>query len=233
MVISYLGAEAFKIQFGDIVIAYNPVSKNSKLKSGSFGSDIVLVSLNHEDMNGAENASRGDKAPFIIRGPGEYEIKGVFVHGYPSVSKYGGGGSGKEKGQERQERQERINTIYTVSLENMNLCFLGALSSPELPNDVVEELEEIDILFVPIGGENVLSPGEAYKLAVSLEPKIIVPMHYGMDGDGAGPASGNAALKTFLKEGGEDSAEKHDKLTIKKKDLEGREGDIIVINPSM
>lgn len=223
MVISYLGAEAFKIQFGDIVIAYNPVSKNSKLKSGSFGSDIVLVSLNHEDMNGAENASRGDRAPFIIRGPGEYEIKGVFVHGYPSVSKYGG----KENG------RERINTIYTVSLENMNLCFLGALSLSELPNNVVEELEEIDILFVPIGGGNVLSPGEAYKLAVSLEPKIIVPMHYGMNGDGAAAVSGNTALKTFLKEGGEDSAEKHDKLTVKKKDLEGREGDIIVINPSI
>lgn len=230
MVISYFGAEAFKIQFGDIVIAYNPVSKNSKLKSVSFGSDIVLVSLNHEDMNGIENASRGDKAPFVINGPGEYEIKGVFVHGFPSVSKYGGREDDKKN--DKVNGCERVNTIYTVSLENMNLCFLGALSSSELPNNVVEELEEIDILFVPIGGGDVLSPGEAYKLAVSLEPKIIVPMHYGMDGGGVTAATGNTVLRTFLKEGGEDSAEKHDKLTIKNKDLEGREGDIVVINPS-
>lgn len=212
MVISYLGGEAFKIQFGDIVIAYNPISKNSKLKSSSFGADIALVGLNHDDMNGVENASRGEKLPFVITGPGEYETKGVFIHGFPSISQYAG--------------KERINTIYTVSLENMNLCFLGALSTKEIPSEVAEELKEIDILFVPIGGEDVLSPAEAYKVANSLESKIIVPMHYGMNGD-------DKALKTFLKEGGEESAEKHDKLTIKNKDLEGRKGDIIVINPSV
>ena len=211
MVISYLGAEAFKVQFGDFVIAYNPVSKDSKIKSSSFGSDIALISLNHEDMNGSDNAARGDKMPFVINGPGEYEIKGVFVRGYPSVSKYGG--------------KDRLNTIYTVSLENMNLCFLGALSSADLPSTVSEELENIDILFVPIGGDGVLTPAEAYKLSVSLEPKLIVPMHYG--------DSNSPALKTFLKEGGEDSTERHDKLTIKNKDLEGKEGEIVVINPSI
>ena len=210
MVISYLGAEAFKIQFGNFVIAYNPISKNSKLKSISFGSDIVLISTNHEDFNGAENASRGEKAPFVIKGPGEYEIKGVFVRGYPSVSKFGG--------------EERVNTIYTVSLENMNLCFLGALSSPELPSAVASELENIDILFVPIGSDGVLTPAEANKLSVALEPKIIIPMHY---------VDGGPTLKTFLKEGGEAHAERHDKLTIKNKDLEGKEGSIVVLNPTM
>lgn len=215
MVISYLGAEAFKIQFGEITIAYNPVSKNSKLKSTSFGSDIVLVSTNHDDMNGVENASRGDRVPLTITGPGEYETRGVFVHGFPSTSKYDG--------------KDRLNTIYMVSLENMNLCFLGALGTTELKNEVLEEIEEIDILFVPIGGDGVLSPSEAYKLAISLEPKIIVPMHYGAELGG----SAEGALKAFLKEGGEESAEKHDKLTIKKKDLEGKEGAVVVINPSV
>jgi len=212
MVISYLGGQAFKIQFGDIVIAYNPISKDSKMKSSSFGADIVLVSTNHEDMNGVENSSRGERSPFVINGPGEYEIKGVFVHGFPSVSKYGG--------------RETINTIYSVSLEGMNLCFMGTLGSTELPNEILEEIEEIDILFVPIGGKDVLSPAEAYKLSVSLEPKIIVPMNY--DSEGA-----DTALKTFLKEGGEDAPEKHDKLTIKKKDLEGKKSEIVVINPNV
>jgi L-ascorbate metabolism protein UlaG (beta-lactamase superfamily) len=211
MVISYLGAESFKIQFGDTVIAYNPISKESKIKSTSFGSDIVLVSTNHEDLNGVENTSRGDRAPFVVSGPGEYEVKGVFVHGFSSVSNYGG--------------TERINTIYTVALENMNLCFLGALGKADLPSDVIEELGEIDVLFVPIGGDGVLNAAEAYKLAVSLEPKIIVPMHYGLDGD-------KKTLDTFLKEAGEEGVEKHDKLTIKVKDLEGKEGDVVVINPS-
>ena len=52
----------------------------------------------------------------------------------------------------------------------------------------------VDILFVPIGGDGVLDPAQAYKLAVSLEPKLIIQMHYGDVGD-------KNALKTFLKEG--------------------------------
>ena len=82
MVISYQGLESFKIQFGEIVVAYNPISKDSKHKGTKFGADIVLISANHPDFNGAENASRGDKQPFVINGPGEYEIGGIFVRGF-------------------------------------------------------------------------------------------------------------------------------------------------------
>lgn len=215
MVISFLGGEAVKIQFGDTTIAYNPVSKHSKLKTASFGADIVLVSINHEDMNGAETATRGDKAPFVISGPGEYEVGGIFVKGYPSKSKYGGGKEGTES----------LNTIYTMELEGMNLCFLGAMSAGDLPHDLVEDLESVDVLFVPIGGEDVLGPAEAYKTAVKIEPKIIIPIHYGSLG-----AAG--ALKAFLKEGGEEDVKAEDKLTLKKKDLEGRNGDIVVLSPT-
>lgn len=210
MVISYLGGQSFKIQFGDTVVAYNPVSKDSKLKSTSYGSDIVLISTNHVDFNGKENAARGDKAPFAISLPGEYEIKGVFIKGFPSKTKYGG--------------EEKNNTIYTVTLEGMTLCFLGALSNKELPSEISEGFQEVDILFVPIGGDGVLSPSEAYKLAVEIEPKIIIPMHYGTIGDAN-------ALKTFLKEGGEDSPTTEEKLTLKKKDLEGKKSDIVVLKP--
>jgi len=210
MVISFLGGQSIKLQFGDITIAYNPISKESKLKSTTFGADIAMISLDHEDMNGSDNASRGDKAPFVIGGPGEYEIKGVYVKGYPSESKYGG--------------VSRINTVYTMSLEGMNVCFLGALSDTNLSGEATEDIEEVDVLFVPIGGDGVLSPSEAYKLAVQLEPKIIIPVHYGSVGK-------TDALKVFLKESGTDAPENLDKLTIKKKDLEGKEGDVVVLNP--
>src|SRR5882762_823370 len=113
MVISYLGGECFKISQGDLTLAFNPPSKDSSLKTSKFGADIALVSLNHEDFNGAENAAFGERQPFVISGPGEYEVKGVAVRGFGSESDYGG--------------QKGINTIYSVSLEGMNLCFLGAL----------------------------------------------------------------------------------------------------------
>lgn len=203
MVITYNGAEFFKVQFGNTTVAFNPISKDSKLKASRFGADIALISLNHPDMNGADTLSFGDREPFIVSGPGEYEIKDVFIKGFESHSSYGGKGG--------------INTIYVLSLDGMNLCFLGALDTPELKKEIIEALGDIDILFVPIGSEGVLKPADAYRLAVSLEPKAIIPMHYD-----------DAMLKLFLKEGGE-AGQPVDKLTVKKKDLEGKEGDIIVL----
>ena len=211
MVITYLGADFFKVQFGDITIAVNPISKESKLKQARFGADIALVSANHHDLNGIDLVSHGDKKPFIISGPGEYEIKGVFIKGLASTTSYG-----QPKGS-----SQLVNSIYTVSLENMNMCFLGVLDSDTLPGATIEELDEIDVLFVPIGGEGVLDSAKAYKLAVSLEPKIIIPTHYGDVG-------AKDALKAFLKEAGE-SPKAEDRLTLKKKDLEGKEADIIVL----
>ena len=194
------------MQFGDMVIAFNPPAKDSALKSPRFGADIGLVSLNHPDCNGTDQLEFGEKKPFIISGPGEYEVKGIFIKGFKSKSQYGGAG--------------KLNTIYTLGLDNMNICFLGALEG-DIDNETMEAIDDIDLLFVPIGGEGVLSPAAAYKLAVKLEPKLIIPMHFGAVG-----ASG--ALKTFLKEAGEE-VRPVDKLTIKKKDLEGKSGDVVVL----
>ena len=210
MIITYFGGEFFKIQFGDTTIAFNPISKESKLKPSRFGANIVLSTTNHIDFNGIDQVNHGEKKPFVISGPGEYEVSNVFIKGLPSESKYG--------------NQDLINTIYTVSLENMNICFLGALNNTELKNETIEALDEIDILFVPIGGEGVLDPAKAYKLATSLESKIIIPMHYGDIGM-------KDSLKTFLKEAGE-NPKPEAKLTLKRKDLEGKEGDIMLLDSS-
>lgn len=199
-----MGGECFKVSQGDLTIALNPPSKDSDLKTPKFGSDIVLSTLNHEDMNGVENTSFGDREPFVISGPGEYEVRGVAVRGFGSPSTYGG--------------ENHVNTIYSISLEGMNLCFLGAQSTTELPQAATQELDDIDILFVPVGGDGVLTASQAEKLAVGLEPKAVIPMHYTAD-----------TLKAFLKEAGED-VKPIDKLTVKRKDLEGKEGEIIVLS---
>ena len=100
------------------------------------------------------------------------------------------------------------------------------LPHEKLPAKTVEAIDGVDILVVPIGGSGVLSPAVAHKLAVQFETKLIIPSHYGDIGT-------TGALKTFLKEAGEEGAEQVDKLTIKKKDLEGKEGDVVVISSSV
>lgn len=207
MIITYLGGEFTKIQFGDTVLAFNPISKDSSLKTSRFGADIVLSTLNHPDTNGIDQVSFGDKKAFVISGPGEYESKGVFIKGFASSSSY--------------DKESRINTIYTVELEGMNICFLGALNQGELPKEAEEAIDDVDILFVPIGGDGVLDAAKAYKLAVSIGPKIMIPIHYGDMG-------GKDALKAFLKEAG-DNPKPETKLTLKKKDLEGKDVDVVVL----
>jgi hypothetical protein len=205
MVINYLGGQCFKISQGELTLAFNLPSKDSKQKSVKFGSDVLLVSQNHEDFNGIENASFGEREPFVINGPGEYEVKEVAVRGFGSESHYGGG--------------KHINTIYGIAFEGMNLCFLGTLGTTDVPQSAKQELDNIDILFLPIGGDGVLDYADAYKLAVQLEPKVIIPMHYEP-----------ATLKSFLKEAGVEKVEPMDRFTVKKKDLEGKEGEIVVLS---
>lgn len=221
MIITFLGGESFKVSFGDTTLAFNPISKESKLTAAKFGADIVLSSLNHPDMNGIDQVSFGDKKAFAITGPGEYEVKGVFIKGFGSESHYDGSGKSGSSGSGKAAAEKGINTIYSVSLEGMNICFLGAIDQTEMPKEADEGIDGVDILFVPIGGAGVLDAAKAYKLAVSLEPKLIIPMHYGDIGS-------KESLKTFLKEAGE-NPKPTNKLTLKKKDLEGKDAEVAIL----
>ena len=221
MVITYFGKQFFKVQLGDTVLAFNPPSKDSKYKTSRFGADIALVSVNHKDYNGVENLSFGDKEPFVINGPGEYEIKNIFIKGIPSESNAGDGpASAKASAGEG----KKLNTIYILQVDKMNICFLGALSSKTLPAESREAIDGVDILFAPVGGADGLSTTDAYSVAISLEPKIIIPMDY---------EEGSEAFKKFLKEGGADKTENLDKFTVKSKDIEGKEGEIAVLSPQV
>ena len=213
MVITHHGGQCFKVTFGDFTLVFDPISKGGTLPAVRFGADIAAVSRNHPDMNGTDEVSFGGKEPFVISGPGEYEKDGITVQGFLTKSQYG-----LAKGQE-----SAINTMYAVKLEGMTLVHLGALADTALPADAKEAIDEIDVLFVPVGGDGVLDPADASKLATMLEPKIVVPMHW----SGMGQPK---ALEAFLKEEGEES-EKADKLTIKKKDLVGKDGAIMVLTP--
>lgn len=205
MIITYFGKEFFKIEQGKMVLAFNPVSKGSKTGvTAKFGADIALSTTNHPDYNGLEQLSHGERTPFAVTGPGDYEIKEIFIKGLMSNSTIG--------------TKKYINTIYSFSVDNINIVFLGALSDSEISKEAREAINNPDILFVPVGGGNVLDAKIAAKLASTLEPKLIIPMDYD-----------SVSLKTFLKESGEEKAEVVDKLTLKLKDLEGKEGEVIVL----
>ncbi len=204
MIITYHEGACIRAQVGETTVVFSPVSKGSKqLKATNFGADVAFISLNHPDMNGASEAGRGDKQPFVISGPGEYEVKDITAAGFATPSRYDG--------------QERINTVYALTLDDLSILYLGALGGA-LPAEVLE-MDAPDILFVPIAGEGTLDAAEAEKLAVRLEAKIIIPIMYEAK-----------SLKQFLKEAGEEAVKPVDKLTIKPRDLAGKAGDVVVLS---
>lgn len=208
MIITYHKEGFVKVQQGDLVVAFNPISREIDPKATRFGADLCLIALNSPSFNGCETVTFGNKDPFVINGPGEYEIDGIFVYGLTSEGADG-----------------QVNTIFTTEIDGIRLCHLGALANPALGPKTIEDIGGVDVLFVPIAGGPVLSPKDAAKLAASLEPKIIIPIMF-ENGEG------ESALKTFTKEIGGNSDNRTDKLTIKKKDVDGKEDEVIIIQAS-
>lgn len=205
MIITRHGETFFKIQLGDLTVAVNPPSKSSKKKASRFGADIVLENIRHEDFSGGDEMNLGGKIPFVINGPGEYEVKSVFVQGVPGETNY--------------DNKKLINTIYTITIDGIKMCMLGYQSNKSLTAESKNVISDIDLLFIGVGGD-VISPSEAYKLAVSMEPKAIVPF-----------SENDADIKAFLKEAGS-TPKPEDKLTLKRKDIDTMDGDILLVSIS-
>ncbi len=208
MVISYHGLQCFKVTLGDLTIAFNPFSKESAKKHGlkevRFGADYCFVTTKHPDFNAVEQMTYGEKVPFVVEGPGEYELGELTVRAFGVPTTYDG--------------KERYTTIYQVTLEGANLLFMGAAPNTKLDQSVLGGLGEIDILFVPVAGDEVMDSATASALGVKLEARVVIPMHYDKN-----------TLAAFLKEEGS-TAKPQEKLTVRKKELLAMEGEIVVLS---
>ena len=144
----------------------------------------------------------GDRTPFVMDGPGDYEILGNFVKGLLSETTI--------------DAKPFINTIYTLTFDDIEVLFLGRLSSKTIPDKVREAVESVDIVFVSLGD---LSGSDAYSVAKSFNPAVIIPVDYDA-----------TSLKVFLKESGDEKLKPQEKYTVKAKDLKGKEADVIVLS---
>ena len=207
MVITYAGGNCFKLSAGDVTLALNPPSARSQVKVSKFGADVILVSSHHEDWNGVETATHASREPFVINGPGAYEVGDVVVTGYAT------------EGAQVGETSEFGNTAYFIEFDGMSILVLGALSSPKLSSDMRGDLNNVDIVFVPIGGAT-LDPKGAHDLVVSLETKLVIP--YGVGKNGADE------VKAFVKGEGSD-VKAVEKLTLRAKEVALMSGDIALL----
>lgn len=212
MIITYHTGACVRISAGDTTLVFGPVSKAAKhFKATNFGADVAFVPMNHPDMDGVEEATRGDKEPFRVFGPGEYEIKDVAAYGFQTNTRYG----------VKPGDPPRLNTVYAIHFDGLSVWYLGALGETQLPADLLE-MDAPDVLILPVGGNGALTASEAQKLAVKLEAKIVIPILY----DGLGS---EGTLSHFLKEAGAEDVRPVDKLTIKPRDVAEKENEVVVL----
>ena len=215
--ISWAGQSCFQISVSnsrehsaDIVI--DPFDEFIGLKVPNFSADILLVTHDHHDHNNVK-AVKG--SPFLVSGPGEYEVKDVFIQGIPS---FHDDKEGKERGQ---------NTIYVIEAEDIRICHLGDLGQKQLTDEQLEKIDRIDILMIPVGGQFTISSTEAQRIISQIEPRIIIPMHYQL------PKLKYKLddVSKFLKTMGKSSIVAQDKLTIKASAMPKDGTEIVVLQP--
>jgi L-ascorbate metabolism protein UlaG (beta-lactamase superfamily) len=168
MEISRYGQSTMRLVSGDVALIADP---NLEESEGS-DAEIVLVSADATD-----NVSRRvtEEGPRVIRGPGQYEVRGYNITGIGTALR-------------DEEGSCRINTVYVIRAEGLSVCHLGQLNS-KLTARQLDSLGAIDVLITPSGGEGSLGPKEIAELINVLGPRIVIPVQYGADDeDGAGSA---------------------------------------------
>jgi L-ascorbate metabolism protein UlaG (beta-lactamase superfamily) len=192
MEITWLGHSFFRLRAREAIVAIDPVARKGAAKVAA---DIVLVSHPHEGHNGRDAVAG---SPRFVTGPGEYEIKGVSIVGVQTAHDGEGG------------RRRGSNTAWIVQLEDVNVCHLGDIGHT-LTEQQREAIGEVDVLLVPVGGHNTINAVQATEVVTSLEPKIVIPMHYGT---GDGDDSALAPVDHFLREQGVSTAEPQARLQV-------------------
>jgi L-ascorbate metabolism protein UlaG (beta-lactamase superfamily) len=168
MNISWYGHSCFQCQFNlngeNVNLVIDPYSPNIGLKLPTLTTDFALVTHQHEDHNHIE-ALRFTNGTMVVDSPGEYEIRNVFVHGMAS---FHDDEQGKDRG---------LNVIYKIKAEGISIAHLGDLGC-DLSSEQLENLENVDILLIPVGGKYTIDAKKAAHLIKQIDPKIVIPMHY-------------------------------------------------------
>ena len=204
MDITYIGHASFKLRGKHITIVTDPYKDTVGLKfPKNITSDIVTISHDHDDHNQADNVGG---LPYVIKGPGEYEVKEISVLG---VSTFHDAQKGSTRGK---------NTMYRIEVDGLTILHAGDLGHT-LSSEILEDIGNVDILLIPVGGFYTIDAKTAAAVVHDVEPSIVIPMHFGRPELNQEIFAKLTPLDAFLKEMGKEDVAPQPKLSMTKDKL--------------
>jgi len=199
MDISWLGHSCFKIKGSHATVITDPYPPSLGYSLGKPTARIVTVSHQHSGHSYVQGIG-GE--PRLVTRPGEYEISGVLIIG---IATFHDADRGEKRGK---------NTVYLMEVDEVLVCHLGDLGHV-LTAGQVEEIGNVDVLLLPVGGVSTINASMAAEVVRQLEPKVVVPMHYKT----LALSRDLEPVEGFLKEVGVKQVEPQSKLSLTKSSL--------------
>lgn len=213
MDITHLGHSSFRIRSRSATVVTDPFDpKFVGLKFPSVEAGIVTVSHDHADHNQIDLVKNVKK---VITGPGEYEVMGVSILGFDSYH------------DEKMGALRGKNTIFVFEIEGLRLTHLGDLGE-SLNHEQISNLGNIDVLFIPVGGEYTIGPKEAIRVIGEIDPYFIIPMHYQTPGLNKEDFAKLFGVSDFLAECGL-PVENLPRFSVKKEDILEDQGAKVIV----
>lgn len=212
MDIYWYGQACFKLKgkTGSVILdPFSPEATGLRLAK-DLEANVVLRTHDHPDHN---NVSVVNGSQMVFGEPGEYEIKGMPIIGINSDHD---STEGSQKGK---------NTIFTINVDGLNIVHLGDLGQAKLTETQLTAIGQTDILLIPVGGVYTINSKQAAEIIAQLEPKIVIPMHYFVEG----LKIQLDPVDNFLKEMGSEAIQPIPKLVITKEKLP-EEMEVVVLS---
>lgn len=172
--ITYLGRNCFRLKGRDGTVITDPCPPDSGFALGKQTAEVVTLS--RKDDPGYSWAEGVGGSPMVLDAPGEYEIGGILVTG---IATKGADGT--------------RNVVFVSEIDGIRVAHLGLMATA-----AIDDLKNVDVLLLPVGGSNALAPNLAADLMTKIEPRIAIPMNFKT----AGETLPLEPLDSFLKETG-------------------------------
>lgn len=218
MDITWYGLSCFRIREGGVTVICDPYDRSVGPVLPKMRADIVTVS---HDRPGHNAVDRVLGEPKVLTGPGEYEVKNVFITGLTTYHR-------------RSDKHplER-NVAFFFEFGDLTVGHLGDIGEVPAQSEIEElNIGEVDVLMVPVGGGETLDPARAVELVGLLEPRLVIPMHYRHPGLNESLLRTLEEVDKFLKEFGAASIEPIETLKLTKSALP-EETQIVLLTPNL